>query len=49
MTGEYVTRYEEGHRADGTFRHISVGMLQPRVGVARTRTGYYANRSGNRY
>ena len=41
---QYVIGYVPNEGADGTFRHISVGVLEPRVGVARTRAGYYADR-----
>ena len=44
LSHQYVIGYVPGQRADGTFRHISVGVLQPRVGIARTRAGYYAHR-----
>jgi Ca-activated chloride channel homolog len=41
---QYVIGYLPSQGADGTFRRISVGVLQPRVGVARARAGYYADR-----
>jgi len=41
---QYVIGYLPSQGADGTFRHISVRVLEPRVGVARTRAGYYADR-----
>ena len=44
LSHQYVIGYVPGQGADGTFRHISVGVLQPRVGVAQTRAGYYADR-----
>jgi hypothetical protein len=39
---------DAGRRPDGTFRRISVGVLQPVVAVARTRAGYYADPSRTR-
>jgi Ca-activated chloride channel family protein len=45
LSHQYVIGYLPSQGADGTFRRISVGVLQPRVGVARTRAGYYADRS----
>ena len=44
LSHQYVIGYVPGQGANGTFRHISVGVLQPRVGLARTRAGYYADR-----
>jgi hypothetical protein len=44
LSHQYVIGYVPGQRADGTFRQISVGVLQPRAGIARTRAGYYADR-----
>ena len=44
LSHQYVIGYVPDQRADGTFRHISVGVLQPRVGVSRARAGYYADR-----
>ena len=41
---QYVIGYLPSQGADGTFRRISVGVLEPRLGVARTRAGYYADR-----
>ena len=41
---QYVIGYLPNQGADGTFRRISVGVLEPRLGVARTRAGYYADR-----
>jgi Ca-activated chloride channel family protein len=45
LSHQYVIGYLPSQGADGMFRRISVGVLQPRVGVARTRAGYYADRS----
>jgi Ca-activated chloride channel homolog len=45
LSHQYVIGYLPSQGADGTFRRISVGVLQPGVGVARTRAGYYADRS----
>ena len=42
LSHQYVIGYVSSQRADGRFRHISVGVLQPGVGAARTRAGYYA-------
>jgi Ca-activated chloride channel family protein len=42
LSHQYVIGYVSSQRADGRFRHISVGVLQPCVGAARTRAGYYA-------
>jgi Ca-activated chloride channel family protein len=45
LNNQYVIGYvPSGPVTDGIFRHISVGVLQPRVGMARTRAGYYADR-----
>jgi Ca-activated chloride channel family protein len=44
LSHQYVIGYVPGQGANGTFRRISVGVLQPRVGLARTRAGYYADR-----
>jgi len=45
LSNQYVLGYVPSEpAADGMFRHISVGVLQPRVGMARTRAGYYADR-----
>lgn len=44
LSNQYVIGYVPGHGTDGTFRHISVGVLEPRIGMARTRAGYYADR-----
>ena len=41
---QYVIGYLPSQGTDGTFRRISVGVLEPRLGVARTRAGYYADR-----
>ena len=46
LGNQYVIGYvPAGSGGDGSFRHVSVGVLQPRVGLARTRTGYYADRA----
>jgi Ca-activated chloride channel family protein len=42
LSHQYVIGYLPSQGADGTFRRISVGA---RVGVARTRAGYYAERT----
>ena len=44
LSHQYVIGYLPSEGANGTFRRVSVGVLQPRVGVARTRAGYYADR-----
>jgi Ca-activated chloride channel family protein len=45
LSNQYVLGYvPSGPAIDGVFRHVSVGVLQPRVGMARTRAGYYADR-----
>jgi VWFA-related protein len=44
LSHQYVIGYLLSERADGTFRRVSVEVRQPRVGVARTRAGYYAAR-----
>jgi Ca-activated chloride channel homolog len=45
LSNQYVLGYVPSEpAADGMFRHISVGVLQPRAGMARTRAGYYADR-----
>ncbi len=44
LSHQYVIGYLPNQGANGTFRRVSVGVLQPRVGVARTRAGYYAAR-----
>jgi Ca-activated chloride channel homolog len=44
LSNQYVIGYAPGHGTDGTFRHISVGVLEPRSGIARTRAGYYTDR-----
>ena len=41
---QYVIGYLPSQGTDGTFRRISVGVLEPRLRVARTRAGYYADR-----
>jgi Ca-activated chloride channel homolog len=47
LSGQYVLGYVPAAlAADGTFRRISVGVLEPRAGTARTRAGYYADRAG---
>jgi Ca-activated chloride channel family protein len=48
LSQQYVIGYLPNEGADRTFRHISVGVVQPRVGVARTRAGYYADRGRTR-
>jgi Ca-activated chloride channel homolog len=45
LSHQYVIGYLPSQGADGMFRRISVGVLQPHVAVARTRAGYYADRS----
>jgi Ca-activated chloride channel family protein len=46
LSNQYVIGYvSSGPSTGGIFRHISVGVLQPHVGMARTRAGYYADRS----
>jgi Ca-activated chloride channel family protein len=45
LSNQYVIGYvPSAPAADGIFRHISVGVLQPHAGMARTRAGYYADR-----
>jgi Ca-activated chloride channel homolog len=45
LSNQYVIGYvPSGPATDGIFRHISVGVLQPHAGMARTRAGYYADR-----
>ena len=46
LSSQYVIGYVPAQPADGMFRRISVGVLQPRAGAARTRAGYYAERRG---
>jgi Ca-activated chloride channel family protein len=47
LSGQYVLGYvPSASAADSAFRRISVGVLQPRAGAARTRAGYYADRAG---
>jgi Ca-activated chloride channel family protein len=42
LSNQYVLGYvPSGPAIDGVFRHLSVGVLQPRLGMARTRAGYY--------
>ncbi len=44
LRSQYVIGYvPTGRVADVGFRHVSVGVLDPGAGVARTRAGYYAN------
>jgi Ca-activated chloride channel family protein len=44
LSNQYLLGYVPTmHGADGLFRHVSVGVLEPRVGMARTRAGYYAD------
>jgi Ca-activated chloride channel homolog len=45
LSHQYVIGYLPSQGADGTLRRVSVGVLQPHVGVARTRAGYYADRA----
>ena len=45
LSNQYVLGYvPSGPATSGVFRHVSVGVLQPRAGLARTRAGYYADR-----
>jgi Ca-activated chloride channel family protein len=44
LSYQYVIGYMPSQGADGRFRRLSVAVLPPRVGVARTRAGYYADR-----
>ena len=45
LSHQYVIGYvPAGSGGEGLFRHVSVGLLQPRAGMARTRAGYYADR-----
>lgn len=44
LSSQYVIGYVPDRPADGMFRRISVGVLQPRVGAVRTRAGYYAEK-----
>jgi Ca-activated chloride channel homolog len=47
LSNQYVIGYvPAAGKGDGTFRHVSVGVLEPRVGLARTRAGYFADRVG---
>jgi Ca-activated chloride channel family protein len=41
LSHQYVIGYLPSQGASDTFRRVSVGVLQPRVGTARTRAGYY--------
>jgi hypothetical protein len=43
LSHQYLIGYLPAHATDGTFRRVSVGVLQPAAGVARTRAGYYAD------
>ena len=43
LSHQYLIGYLPAHATDGTFRHVSVGVLQSGAGVARTRAGYYAD------
>ena len=46
LSNQYVIGYVPATpAADGTFRRISVGVLEPRAGTARTRAGYSAGRA----
>jgi Ca-activated chloride channel family protein len=46
LSNQYVLGYVPPVQgANGMLRHISVGVLQPRTGVARTRTTYYVDRA----
>jgi len=42
LSHQYLIGYLPAQATDGTFRRVSVGVLQPGAGVARTRAGYYA-------
>jgi hypothetical protein len=45
LSNQYVLGYvPSGPSTDGLYRHISVGVLQPHAGMARTRAGYFADR-----
>ena len=45
LSSQYVIGYvPSGQAAAAGFRHVSVGVLEPHAGRARTRTGYYADR-----
>jgi len=45
LSNQYVIGFVPSATAPGgMFRRVSVGVLQPRVGLARTRAGYYADR-----
>jgi Ca-activated chloride channel homolog len=47
LSNQYVIGYVRAASKGGsTFRHVSVGVLEPRIGMARTRAGYFANRVG---
>jgi len=49
LSNQYVLGYVPPvPGADGMMRHISVGVSQPRSGIARTRAGYYADRADGR-
>jgi VWFA-related protein len=44
LDNQYVIGYVPAAQGtNGLFRHVSVGILQPRAGLARTRAGYYAD------
>jgi Ca-activated chloride channel family protein len=46
LSNQYVLGYVPASpAADGTFRRISVGVVEPRAGAARTRAGYYSGRA----
>jgi VWFA-related protein len=46
LIDQYVLGYvPAAPAADGTFRHISIGVIGPRAGIARTRAGYFAGRA----
>ena len=46
LSSQYVLGYvPAGWGGDALFRRVSVGVLQPRAGMARTRAGYYADRT----
>jgi Ca-activated chloride channel homolog len=48
LSGQYVLGYvPAAPTADGTFRRISVGVLDPRAATARARAGYHADRAGH--
>jgi Ca-activated chloride channel family protein len=46
LSSQYVIGYLPSRpQNSGLFRRISVGLVQPRGGIARTRSGYYADGS----